>query len=162
MCALRRTYPQVYATTNKLAIDVDKVRVGEEDLCRALASFTPSCRRNNASPGKRLAPFLRPLLDSELEDLFDTAQRLLPGYQSLSNVLTTTSICDLDASSASTASNPAILIIGEVTHLGPGLIQMLEGLACFSLDIDSVLGRTVRSPEEACVEVKLINYINYN
>ncbi|XP_065843012.1 ATPase family AAA domain-containing protein 2-like isoform X2 [Oscarella lobularis] len=153
MCALRRTYPQVYATTNKLAIDVDKVRVGEEDLCRALASFTPSCRRNNASPGKRLAPFLRPLLDSELEDLFDTAQRLLPGYQSLSNVLTTTSICDLDASSASTASNPAILIIGEVTHLGPGLIQMLEGLACFSLDIDSVLGRTVRSPEEACVEI---------
>ncbi len=45
LCALKMTYPQIYSSSVKLQINVDRIVVKAEHFERALALVSPSCAR---------------------------------------------------------------------------------------------------------------------
>lgn len=56
--ALRRTYPQIYDTDDKLLINPSQVVVGRHDFLAAHAAITPSAQRQAASPARYAAGLL--------------------------------------------------------------------------------------------------------
>ncbi|XP_078146321.1 ATPase family AAA domain-containing protein 2-like [Centroberyx gerrardi] len=78
LCALRRRYPQIYATSQKLLLDVSSIAVGSRDFVAAMRKTVPASRRAAASPAKALSPVVRPLLGAALRAVLDALQRLFP------------------------------------------------------------------------------------
>ncbi len=59
--ALRRKYPQIYNTTQKLVLDVSSINVQASDFYKSLKSIVPTAQRSDASSGRALAEIMRPL-----------------------------------------------------------------------------------------------------
>ncbi|XP_046875048.1 ATPase family AAA domain-containing protein 2-like isoform X1 [Hypomesus transpacificus] len=78
LCALRRRYPQIYASSQKLLLDVSSISVSATDFLAAMAKTVAASQRAVSSPAKALAPALAPLLGSELTALLDGLQKLFP------------------------------------------------------------------------------------
>ena len=81
--ALRRTYPQVYPSSFRLALDLSKLKLGKGDFAAALNKVIPSSRRSaspnvNAKPLDAItAPLLGPMLtsiNSKLNNIFPVAE----------------------------------------------------------------------------------------
>ncbi|KAJ1727170.1 TAT-binding protein-like protein 7, AAA ATPase, partial [Coemansia biformis] len=62
LAAVRRSYPQIYESREKLPIDPRRIVVSGIDIREALALVAPSTGRSGASSTAALAPELRPLL----------------------------------------------------------------------------------------------------
>ncbi|XP_059206069.1 ATPase family AAA domain-containing protein 2-like isoform X3 [Centropristis striata] len=78
LCALRRRYPQIYGTSQKLLLDVSSIAVSSGDFVAAMRKMSPASRRCAASPAKPLSAVVQPLLGNTLRRLLETLQRLFP------------------------------------------------------------------------------------
>uniref|UniRef100_A0A8C1IHD7 ATPase family AAA domain-containing protein 2 n=1 Tax=Cyprinus carpio TaxID=7962 RepID=A0A8C1IHD7_CYPCA len=78
LCALRRRYPQIYASSQKLLLDVESISVSGRDFLSAMRKIVPASRRAVASPAKALTPVIEPLLSSALNKTMEMLQRLFP------------------------------------------------------------------------------------
>ncbi|XP_016095717.1 ATPase family AAA domain-containing protein 2 isoform X1 [Sinocyclocheilus grahami] len=78
LCALRRCYPQIYASSQKLLLDVESISVSGRDFLSAIRKIVPASRRAVASPAKALTPVIEPLLSSALNNTMEMLQRLFP------------------------------------------------------------------------------------
>ncbi|XP_035848864.1 ATPase family AAA domain-containing protein 2-like [Sander lucioperca] len=78
LCALRRRYPQIYATSQKLLLDVSSIAIGSCDFVAAMRKMSPASQRSAASPAKPLSPVVQPLLGGALRDILEALQRLFP------------------------------------------------------------------------------------
>uniref|UniRef100_A0A665U4R6 ATPase family AAA domain-containing protein 2 n=1 Tax=Echeneis naucrates TaxID=173247 RepID=A0A665U4R6_ECHNA len=78
LCALRRRYPQIYGTSQKLLLDVSSIAVSSCDFVEAMRKMSPAGQRAAASPAKPLSPVVHPLLGTTLRDILDHLQRLFP------------------------------------------------------------------------------------
>ncbi|XP_074468551.1 ATPase family AAA domain-containing protein 2-like isoform X4 [Sebastes fasciatus] len=78
LCALRRRYPQIYSTSQKLLLDVSSIAVSSCDFVAAMKKMVPASHRVAASPAKPLYPEVQPLLVATLRDILDALQRLFP------------------------------------------------------------------------------------
>ncbi len=78
LCALRRRYPQIYGTSQKLLLDVSSIAVNSCDFVAAMRKMSPACHRLAASPAKPLSPVVHPLLCTALCDVLEALQRLFP------------------------------------------------------------------------------------
>lgn len=78
LCALRRRYPQIYGTSQKLLLDVSSIAVSSCDFVAAMRKMSPAARRSVASPAKPLSPVVHPLLGGALRDILEALQRLFP------------------------------------------------------------------------------------
>uniref|UniRef100_A0A9J7X4U8 ATPase family AAA domain-containing protein 2 n=1 Tax=Cyprinus carpio carpio TaxID=630221 RepID=A0A9J7X4U8_CYPCA len=78
LCALRRRYPQIYASSQKLLLDVESISVSGRDFLSAMRKIVPASRRAVASPAKALTPVIEPLLSSALNNTMEMLQRLFP------------------------------------------------------------------------------------
>ncbi|KAM3595715.1 uncharacterized protein V6R79_001526 [Siganus canaliculatus] len=78
LCALRRRYPQIYGTSQKLLLDVSSIAVRSCDFVAALRKMSPAAHRLAASPAKPLTPVVQPLLGAALHDVLQALQRLFP------------------------------------------------------------------------------------
>uniref|UniRef100_A0A3Q1ISA2 ATPase family AAA domain-containing protein 2 n=1 Tax=Anabas testudineus TaxID=64144 RepID=A0A3Q1ISA2_ANATE len=118
LCALRRRYPQIYTTSQKLLLDVSSIFVTSYDFVVAMRKMSPASQRSVASPAKPLSPVVLPLLGAGLRDILDAVQRLFPHaeirfYLSLSPDLTCGILDDglmydcTDGASTSSISTPA-------------------------------------------------------
>lgn len=67
LVALRRTFPQIYATKEKLQLNIDSVQILPEDYDRAMRKIVPASQRCGASPARPLSTTVRPLLCQVLE-----------------------------------------------------------------------------------------------
>eukprot|EP00118_Oscarella_pearsei_P018622 m.191381 g.191381 ORF g.191381 m.191381 type:complete len:2209 (+) comp39449_c0_seq4:329-6955(+) len=152
--ALRRVYPQIYHSMQKLAIDIEKVTVEKEDLLKTLKVITPSAQRSASSPGQPFTNHIRPLLHSCLKELHEGSQRLLSGW---TGPLTSASVLGgLDHMIQ--AFHPGVLVcgkvgMGQVDHVGPALLHALEGLPCHVISLDCIFESAAKSPDEVCVQV---------
>ena len=81
--ALRRTYPQVYPSSSRLALDLTKLKLGKGDFAAALNKVIPSSRRSaspnvNAKPLDNItAPLLGPtlnIINSKLNNIFPVSE----------------------------------------------------------------------------------------
>lgn len=78
LCALRRRYPQIYGTSQKLLLDVSSIAVSSCDFVAAMRKMSPASHRLAASPAKPLSPVVHPLLGAALRDILEALQRLFP------------------------------------------------------------------------------------
>lgn len=78
LCALRRRYPQIYGTSQKLLLDVSSISVSSCDFVAAIRKMKPASQRSTACPAKPLSPVVRPLLGTALRHILEVLQRLFP------------------------------------------------------------------------------------
>ncbi|CCI10084.1 unnamed protein product [Albugo candida] len=56
LCSLRRTFPQVYTSSQKLLLDIDRVSVTYEDFKQAIMKIRPASSRSESNFSRPLAP----------------------------------------------------------------------------------------------------------
>ncbi|KAJ4930997.1 hypothetical protein JOQ06_025298 [Pogonophryne albipinna] len=78
LCALRRRYPQIYSSSQKLVLDVDSIAITSKDFMSAMSNMVPASQRAVVSPAKALIPAIRPLLSAALQNILNTVSRLFP------------------------------------------------------------------------------------
>lgn len=78
LCALRRRYPQIYSTSQKLLLDVSSISITSRDFLAAMAKTVAASQRAVSSPAKALTPVVAPLLGPALSALLDVLQKLFP------------------------------------------------------------------------------------
>lgn len=78
LCALRRRYPQIYGTSQKLLLDVSSIAVSSCDFAAALKKMSPTSHRSAASPAKPLSPVVHLLLGGALQEILYALQRMFP------------------------------------------------------------------------------------
>ncbi|XP_034730547.1 ATPase family AAA domain-containing protein 2-like isoform X2 [Etheostoma cragini] len=78
LCALRRRYPQIYSSSQKLVLDVNSISIISKDFLSAMSKMVPAAHRAVMSPAKALIPAIRPLLSATLENILRTVSRLFP------------------------------------------------------------------------------------
>ncbi|XP_062438001.1 ATPase family AAA domain-containing protein 2-like [Rhea pennata] len=78
LCALRRHYPRIYTSRQKLQIDITAIEVAARDFAEALRKIAPASQRAVASPAQPLSAVCKPLLQRTLERLLKALQRVFP------------------------------------------------------------------------------------
>ncbi|XP_066547443.1 ATPase family AAA domain-containing protein 2 isoform X3 [Amia ocellicauda] len=78
LCALRRRYPQIYATSEKLQLDVASININSRDFAMALRKTVPASQRAVSSPAKALLPIVQPLLSGALGSILQALHRVFP------------------------------------------------------------------------------------
>uniref|UniRef100_A0A8C7KTX2 ATPase family AAA domain-containing protein 2 n=1 Tax=Oncorhynchus kisutch TaxID=8019 RepID=A0A8C7KTX2_ONCKI len=78
LCALRRRYPQIYSSSQKLVLDVASISIGSRDFLSAMRKTVPASQRAVSSPAKALTPVVQPLLGAALQTVLGAVSRLFP------------------------------------------------------------------------------------
>jgi SpoVK/Ycf46/Vps4 family AAA+-type ATPase len=149
LSALRRCYPQVYKTNQKLAIDVQKIEIIEEDFAKAMAQIIPSTHRVKEQFQAPLPKEIRPLLQHTVTSICQIVDRIMPVRAKNKAISLVGSQC----------CRPRLLIRGQchglglTTYIGPAVLNHLEQLPCHKLDIAALYSNSVRTPEEALFQI---------
>lgn len=78
LCSLRRVYPQVYASEDKLLIDLEKVVVARGDFVKAFKKITPASHRAVSSFASPLPRAVKGLLQGQLTKTMRAVARHFP------------------------------------------------------------------------------------
>ncbi|XP_072708035.1 ATPase family AAA domain-containing protein 2 isoform X2 [Ciconia boyciana] len=78
LCALRRRYPQIYKSSEKLQLDIASIKITAKDFVMAMQKTVPASQRAVASPGRALSPVSKPLLENTLARILQALQRVFP------------------------------------------------------------------------------------
>ncbi|XP_060062589.1 ATPase family AAA domain-containing protein 2-like [Ylistrum balloti] len=78
LIALRRRYPQIYTTSEKLQLDVSSISVSAKDFFYAMKTIIPASQRSVSSPARSLANYLQPVLKKLFTETLQTLQNVFP------------------------------------------------------------------------------------
>ncbi|XP_060051457.1 ATPase family AAA domain-containing protein 2 isoform X2 [Erinaceus europaeus] len=85
LCALRRRYPQIYTTSEKLQLDLSSINISAKDFEVAMQKMIPASQRAVTSPGQALSTIVKPLLESTVEKILEALRRVFPHAESKGN-----------------------------------------------------------------------------
>uniref|UniRef100_A0A7N8YB20 ATPase family AAA domain-containing protein 2 n=1 Tax=Mastacembelus armatus TaxID=205130 RepID=A0A7N8YB20_9TELE len=181
LCALRRRYPQIYSSSQKLVLDVNSITITNKDFMTAMSKMVPAAQRVVVSPAKALIPAIRPLLSTALQNILDVVRRVFPhaeqglkrkreqqGVVFLLSQTThsqhkTPAVKDLlslhrSVLSQPTSYRPRLLLegrpgSGQSSHLAPAVLHALEKFTVYTLDMAVLFGASTTAPEETCAKI---------
>lgn len=78
LTALRRRYPQIYASSHKLQLDVTSIVLSAHDFYHAMQNIVPASQRAVMSSGQALSPIIRPLLERSFNNILAVLQKIFP------------------------------------------------------------------------------------
>ncbi|OXB84375.1 UNVERIFIED_CONTAM: hypothetical protein H355_010802 [Colinus virginianus] len=78
LIALRRRYPQIYVSSQKLQLDVSSVVLSAQDFYHAMQNIVPASQRAVTSSGHALSPVIRPLLERTFATLLEVLHKVFP------------------------------------------------------------------------------------
>ncbi|XP_070555264.1 ATPase family AAA domain-containing protein 2-like isoform X2 [Ptychodera flava] len=78
LLALRRRYPQIYTSNEKLQLDINSIQLSARDFFQAIQNLVPTSQRSTSSPGRSLSPVIRPLLQNMLNTVTEYLQKVFP------------------------------------------------------------------------------------
>ncbi|XP_052042109.1 ATPase family AAA domain-containing protein 2B isoform X1 [Apodemus sylvaticus] len=78
LIALRRRYPQIYASSHKLQLDVSSIVLSAQDFYHAMQNIVPASQRAVMSSGQALSPIIRPLLERSFNNILAVLQKIFP------------------------------------------------------------------------------------
>ncbi|XP_063087899.1 ATPase family AAA domain-containing protein 2B isoform X5 [Cavia porcellus] len=78
LTALRRRYPQIYASSHKLQLDVSSIVLSAQDFYHAMQNIVPASQRAVMSSGHALSPIIRPLLERSFNSILAVLQKVFP------------------------------------------------------------------------------------
>ena len=76
--ALRRRYPQIYTSQDKLQLDVTKINVSARDFHHGMQNIVPASQRAVTSPGRALSNTIKPLLSHFFEQTLHILSKVFP------------------------------------------------------------------------------------
>uniref|UniRef100_A0A3Q4MJQ4 ATPase family AAA domain-containing protein 2 n=1 Tax=Neolamprologus brichardi TaxID=32507 RepID=A0A3Q4MJQ4_NEOBR len=181
LCALRRRYPQIYSSSQKLVLDVNSISITNKDFMSAMSKMVPAAQRAVVSPAKALVPAIRPLLNAALQSILLTVSRVFPhaemglkrkrehGAVLLYLVILTSqhktpaanvslSVLCRSVLSQPTSYRPRLLLegrpgSGQSSHLAPAVLHALEKFTVYTLDMAVLFGVSATAPEETCAQI---------
>lgn len=177
LSALRRRYPQIYASRQKYKIDPRSLHLSRGDFYSALHRIVPACNRGCQHPvGRPLDMHLIPLLSEQLDQCLNCLNELFfkrtNNSSRTANHLPFQSISD-DLSGATTAAVPSKNVttsFASNTHrsatftmksssdnglcrfFASAVVQQLD-CAFFVFELGYLHGQATRTPEEACAQL---------
>merc|ERR1719315_401668 len=142
--ALRRSYPQVYQSSQKLAIDLTRVQVTKPDFEKALRKIVPSTHRVEDRVLGPLPRHIKPLLSQTLDTLVHHVKKIFPHSGMGKGAVLPRTL----------THRPRLLVLagegrGGTTYLAPAVLHFMEKLPCTKLDIPALFSNSARTPEEA-------------
>ncbi|KAM9163982.1 ATPase family AAA domain-containing protein 2 isoform 3-T3 [Pangshura tecta] len=78
LCALRRRYPQIYTSSEKLQLDISSIKITAKDFVVAMQKTIPASQRAVTSPGQALSAISKPLLEKTFHRILGALQRVFP------------------------------------------------------------------------------------
>lgn len=150
--ALRRRYPQVYKSNQKLALDMGQIVIRELDFTKAMKTMVPSTHRVKDQNQCPLPVSVRCLLEPTVATICQNLTRVMPCVSPSLN-------SSPDSSLVPTYNfRPRMLVCGDrgqglTTYIAPAVLHFLEKFPCHKLDIPSLYSNAVRTPEEALVHI---------
>ncbi|XP_076098505.1 ATPase family AAA domain-containing protein 2-like isoform X2 [Mytilus galloprovincialis] len=78
LLALRRRYPQIYTTSEKLQLDVSSINLAAKDFFNAMNTIVPASQRSVTSPARALSMRVQPLLRNIFKQCIDAVQKVFP------------------------------------------------------------------------------------
>ncbi|NXV69397.1 ATD2B protein, partial [Molothrus ater] len=182
LIALRRRYPQIYMSSQKLQLDVSSVVLSAQDFYHAMQNIVPASQRAVTSSGHALSPVIRPLLERTFSKLLEVLHKVFPhaefsqadksegmgggffckccfnlqGFQLLCLALSL--VCISFAYHQPTSYRPRLLLSGErgsgqTSHLAPALLHTLEKFSVHRLDLPALYSVSAKTPEESCAQI---------
>ena len=147
LCALKRRFPQVYRSTQKLLIDPSKVKVEKLDFVAAMRHLSPASHRGSITQARPLPPHLRPLRSDSLSSILRGLTVQFPLYKFREPGDQTGSVALADATDPAETlpqtHRPRLLIAGASglgqRHVAGAVIHALEGFPTFTLDMAALL-----------------------
>ena len=76
--ALRRRYPQIYFSKDKLELNLKEIVVNAQDFRNAIHNIVPASQRSLTSPARALTSEVKPLLSDMLRDVVKRVGRMMP------------------------------------------------------------------------------------
>ncbi|GCB74482.1 hypothetical protein scyTo_0003572 [Scyliorhinus torazame] len=83
--ALRRRYPQIYATSQKLQLDVSSIVLSAQDFYLAMQNIVPASQRAVTSSGEALSHIIRPLLKNVFTRILIALYKVFPHAEQTPN-----------------------------------------------------------------------------
>ncbi|XP_068521460.1 ATPase family AAA domain-containing protein 2-like isoform X9 [Anas acuta] len=81
LCSLRRCYPQIYASREKLQLDVNSIKIKAKDFFMAPKKVVPASNRIEASPVQALSPIFKPLFKRSVANILQVVHKIFPQAQ---------------------------------------------------------------------------------
>ena len=78
LSALRHQYPQIYASKEKLQLDLTRIKISARDFLQAMQTIVPAAQRAVVSPGRSMSFVIKPLLQNQFDGALEVVKRLLP------------------------------------------------------------------------------------
>uniref|UniRef100_A0A8D1TM94 Bromo domain-containing protein n=1 Tax=Sus scrofa TaxID=9823 RepID=A0A8D1TM94_PIG len=161
LIALRRRYPQIYASSHKLQLDVSSIVLNAQDFYHAMQNIVPASQRAVMSSGHALSPIIRPLLERSFNSILAVLQKVFPHAEISQSDKKEGSINYLFILSPyhqPTSYRPRLLLSGErgsgqTSHLAPALLHTLEKFSVHRLDLPALYSVSAKTPEESCAQI---------
>uniref|UniRef100_A0A4W3HPF9 ATPase family AAA domain-containing protein 2 n=1 Tax=Callorhinchus milii TaxID=7868 RepID=A0A4W3HPF9_CALMI len=183
LCALRRRYPQIYTTNEKLQLDISSINISAKDFVMAMQKIVPASQRAVSSPGQALSFVVRPLFDKTFYKILEALKKVFPHaeqglkksceidyatpfvpclklYQKCVKIILkdTKNVLFRRAYHEPTSYRPRLLLSGkpgsgQSSHLAPALLHTLEKFTVHTFDLPVLYGVSATSPEETCAQL---------
>ncbi|KAK7526746.1 Bromodomain-containing AAA ATPase protein [Phyllosticta citriasiana] len=166
--AVQGTFPQIYQSSKKLVIDVDKIKVSAKDFMISLDKIVPSSERSTSFGAAPLSKGKEPLLRQQLMDIVRVIDEVIPPKKKLT-ALEEAQYDDRNDNFGFERENlrrdfengrvfrPRLLIRGSVgmgqQDIGAALLHKFEGMHVQSFDLPNLLGEAGSSPEATLVQL---------
>ncbi|KAG0100382.1 ATPase AAA domain-containing protein 2B [Podila epicladia] len=162
--AIRRRYPQIYESNEKLLIDASSIVVEEVDMLKSAKSLTPASYRVTGATASPLPKNVKPLLQDQLDMICRAVETVFTGT---SKRPAKGNDGDDDEDAAFQAMGyrsfeklktfrPRMIITGSrgmgQRYVGPALLHYLEGCTVQQFDLAALMSESSRTPEAACVQ----------
>uniref|UniRef100_A0A8C6XG34 ATPase family AAA domain-containing protein 2 n=1 Tax=Naja naja TaxID=35670 RepID=A0A8C6XG34_NAJNA len=157
LIALRRRYPQIYASSQKLQLDVSSIVLSAQDFYHAMQNIVPASQRAVTSSGHALSPIIRPLLERTFNEMLAVLHKVFP-HAEFSQGDKREGISIFLIHVMPTSYRPRLLLSGErdsgqTSHLAPALLHSLEKIAVHRLDLPALYSVSAKTPEESCAQI---------
>ncbi|KAG0226619.1 hypothetical protein B0O80DRAFT_205300 [Mortierella sp. GBAus27b] len=161
--AIRRRYPQIYDSNEKLQINASTIVVDERDLLKAAQALTPASYRVTGATASALPSALKPLLEEQFDLICKAVDALFPGASRRSSKASTNDDDDTSFQAMGYRNleklrtfRPRMIITGQrgmgQRYIGPALLHYLEGCMIQQFDLAALMSESNRTPEAACVQ----------
>ncbi|KAF9358683.1 hypothetical protein BGX26_001182 [Mortierella sp. AD094] len=161
--AIRRRYPQIYESNEKLQIDASTIIVEEVDMLKSAKSLTPASYRVTGATASPLPENVKPLLKDHFDTICRTVDTLFSGTSKRSSKGNDNEDNDVAFQAMGYRSfeklktfRPRMIVTGErgmgQRYIGPALLHYLEGCMVQQFDLAALMSESSRTPEAACVQ----------
>ncbi|RWS28616.1 ATPase family AAA domain-containing protein 2-like protein [Leptotrombidium deliense] len=175
LIAVKRCYPQIYKSRQKLLLNIDKINIEVNDFIVAMKKLVPAAQRSSNSCARPLSIVVKPLLYRMLQKVVDVISEIYPAvkaqgsdnvpFMNLNDSYENGNFDDVSLQPLQWVGNfkPRLLIHGEkgqghTTHLGAAVLHHFESISHLKLDLPTLYSVSTRTPEESLANVFLEAY----